>query len=320
MSWIPPRGLAAETPVAVTAVASRPWLSPAGSICDASRMSIRMRDAMARTLGELRHEPTEKRIRAAIAGQPVVDSRRALLVWEPRRITPSYAVPLADVGGELSPAEAGVPPRAASAGPPMLHPGIPFGIRDTDGQALDITAAGESRAGAAFRPADLDLHDHVILDFHGFDAWYEEDEPVFSHPRDPFHRVDIRRSSRRVRVELDGVILAESDRPALLFETNLPMRFYLPSEDARAPMRASAKRTYCPYKGEASYWSFDVNGRAREDLAWTYETPLPDCGAVTGLVAFFDELVDVVVDGESRARPQTEWSREIRDETEVSAS
>jgi uncharacterized protein (DUF427 family) len=154
----------------------------------------------------------------------------------------------------------------------------------------------------------------VVLDFHAFDAWYEEDEPIFSHPRDPFHRVDIRRSSRRVRIEVDGEVLAESSRPCLLFETSLPMRCYLPREDVRLELSPSAKKTYCPYKGQASYASFDVKGRRYRDLVWSYEQPLPDATAIAGLVAFFDEKVDVIVDGQRRERPRTAVSRAIVEE------
>lgn len=251
-------------------------------------------------------------------GQTVVDSTRALLVWEPRRVVPSYAVPVADVMAELAPASAESPPQppagGAPGGPPVLHPGIPFAVHSSDGEALSICAGGETRVGAAFRPADPDLAEHVVLDFNGFDAWHEEDEPIVGHPRDPFHRVDIRKSSRSVRIELDGRLLAESAEPTLLFETNLPTRFYLPREDVRIDIHASAKRTYCPYKGHASYWSPGLDGGAGDDLIWSYEDPLPDAVAVTGLVAFFDERVDVILDGRRRPRPRTPFPAAILDE------
>jgi uncharacterized protein (DUF427 family) len=157
----------------------------------------------------------------------------------------------------------------------------------------------------------------VILDHHGFDAWYEEDEPVVGHPRDPFHRVDMRRSSRHVRVELDGEPLAESSRATLLFETSLPTRFYLPREDVLIDLHPSGKRTYCPYKGQASYWSLDVPGRTHQDVAWSYEDPLQDAAPITGLVAFFDERVDVVLDGERRPRPRTAVSQAIMQEAGI---
>ena len=273
-----------------------------------------MRDALGRGLEELRYEPTEKRVRALLGGEEVVDTTRALLVWEPKRAVPSYAVAIEDVRGELVPAAASAPEWQ----PPLLHPGIAFAEHSTDGQALDLRTSQAMRAGVAFAPADPDLAGHVILDHHGFDAWLEEDEPILGHPRDPFHRVDMRRSSRRVRVERNGELLAESSRATLLFETGLPTRFYLPREDVALDLLPSARQTYCPYKGQASYWSFEVAGRLHPDLAWSYEDPLQDAAQVTGLVAFYDERVDVVLDGERRARPRTAVSKAIMDEAGIS--
>ena len=143
-----------------------------------------------------------------------------------------------------------------------------------------------------------------------FDAWYEEDERVFGHPRDPFHRVDVRRSSRPLRIELDGVVLAETSAARMLFETGLPTRFYMPREDIAVALRPSARRSYCPYKGQASYWSSD----AAEDVAWSYEDPLPELGVIKGLVAFWDETVDVFLDGEMRSRPGGALAEALADE------
>jgi len=278
-------------------------------------MATLVRDAASRRLAELRYEPTEKRVRALLAGEEVVDSTRALLVWEPKRVVPAYAVAIEDVRGKLVPAPASA--SGATWQPPIIHPGIGFAEHSTDGQAFDLHTLQATREGVAFAPADPDLAGYVILDYHGFDAWYEEDEPVVGHPRDPFHRVDMRRSSRHVRVELDGELLAESSRATLLFETSLPTRFYLPREDVLSDLQPSGKRTYCPYKGHASYWSVEVPGRAHQDLAWTYEDPLPEAAPVTGLVAFFDERVDVVLDGERRSRPRTAVSQAILEEAGI---
>jgi uncharacterized protein (DUF427 family) len=274
-------------------------------------MAVRIREALLAPLTELRYEPTEKRVRAMLGEETVADTTDALLVWEPRRIVPSYAVPLRDMRAELAPAPPApdaLAPDATLGDRPVLGVGA-FASHTTPGEPLEVRHPGRADAGEAFRPADPDLHGHAILDFGGFDAWYEEDEPIVGHPRDPFHRVDIRRSSRSVRVELDGEVLAESARPTLLFETNLPVRFYLPPEDVRDDLlRRSPKHTVCAYKGQASYWSLDLDGRLVDDVLWTYEQPLPDAGAIAGLVAFFDEHVDVIVDGERRERPRTPWS------------
>jgi uncharacterized protein (DUF427 family) len=268
-------------------------------------MSTRMRDAMVRRLQELRHEPTEKRVRAFVGDQTVVDSTRALLVWEPRRVVPEYAVPEEDVRGELV---AGEP--AAPSDAPVLHPGIPFAAHSAEGEPLHLRVAGATREQAAFRPADPDLAGYVLLGFQAFDRWLEEAEEVRSHPRDPYHRVDSRLSDRLVRIEIDGLLVADTTRATFVYETNLPTRFYLPREDVVAALEPSDKLTYCPYKGQASYWS--LGGHA--DVAWTYADPLPDAVALAGLVAFYDERVDVVVAGERRERPRTQFSRALMDE------
>jgi uncharacterized protein (DUF427 family) len=272
-----------------------------------------MRDVMTSRLGELRYEPVARRVRAELGGRTVLDSTRAALVWEPRRVVPSYAVPVEDVAAELVPVTGG-PAAADSDGLPLpevsarpvLDPSIPFAVHSTEGQAVELRAGGA--AAQAFRPADPDLAGCVVLDFDGFDAWYDEDERVVSHPRDPFHRIDVLPSSRQVRLELAGEVLAESSRPRLLFETLLPVRFYLDRADVRVPLRPSPTRTWCAYKGEASYWSAEVGGELVPDLVWSYPEPRHDAAAVRGLVCFFDERVDVVLDGERRERPVTPWS------------
>jgi uncharacterized protein (DUF427 family) len=279
-------------------------------------MSSQVRELMASGFGELRHEPTAKRIRAVLGGETVVDSTRALLVWEPRRIVPSYAVPAEDVHGELRAAA------VATAGPGsdvgvalpdvttlrVLDPRIPFTVHSADGEAADLRAAGRERPGAAFRPADSDLAGMVILDFGAFDAWYEEDELNVAHPRDPFHRIDVLPSSRQVQLELDGVVLADSSRPALLFETMLPTRYYLPRADVTTELIPSDTKTWCAYKGQASYYSVRIGGRLVPDVAWYYTDPRHDALQVRDLIAFFTERVDVTLDGERHPRPVTPWS------------
>jgi len=277
-------------------------------------MSTRMRQALFQHLGELRHEPTDKRIRALLGGRVVADTTGAVLVWEPRRVVPTYAVPVADVVGDLAPAGAarvtadtvGLRLPAVSDRP-VLDPSIPFEVHTTEGEAVEVRGPDGGPSGAGFRPADPDLAEHVVLDFAAFD-WLEEDEPVVSHPHDPFHRIDVLRSSRPVRLERDGGVLAETTRARFLFETSLPMRFYLPREDVRVELHPSATRTWCAYKGEAAYWSPVVGGGAVPDLAWSYDAPLHEAGAIGGLVCFFDERVDVVLDGRRRERPVTPWS------------
>jgi uncharacterized protein (DUF427 family) len=259
-----------------------------------------MQDLIARARLELRHEPIERRVRASLGAQTIVDSTRAILVWEPRRICPTYAVPAEDIGADLPEA-----PAADEHVPGVLHPGVPFGVHTADGEPVTIA----DRPGAGFRFADADLDGYVALDFDAFE-WLEEDEPIAGHPRDPYHRVDARVSTRPVRIELDGEVIAETTRARLLCETSLPMRFYLPREDVRAELRPSASTSHCPYKGDASWWSVSEH----EDLAWSYEQPLPDLVSIAGLVAFWDERVDVFVDGERRPRPESVFSQILLEE------
>lgn len=263
-----------------------------------------MRDLLTGARRELRHEPIERRVRAMAGAETVVDSTRALLVWEPRRVVPSYAVPEVDIRAGLRAA-----PAVNGEVSGVLHPGIPFGVHTAAGEPVAIG----DRAGAGLRLADDDLAGYVLLDFAAFD-FYEEDERVVGHPRDPFARIDVRRSSRPVRIEVDGEVVAATTRARLLSETGLPVRFYLPREDVRVELRPSARRTYCPYKGQASYWSVDAGGRARPDLGWSYEQPLPEAVAIAGLVAFWDERVDVFLDGARRERPGGPIAAALRDE------
>jgi uncharacterized protein (DUF427 family) len=271
-------------------------------------MSTTMRDLFAEARARLRHEPIEKRIRASADGATVLDSTRAVLVWEPRRVVPTYAVPADDIHGELAAA-----PASNGNADGVLHPGIPFSVHTAAGEPVTIA----DRAGAGFRLADEDLAGYVVLDFAAFDEWYEEDEPVVIHPRDPYHRVDVRQTSRPVRIEIGADVVAESTRARLVFETQLPTRFYIPREDVAVELHASDRQSYCPYKGQASYWSVDAGGRRRPDIAWSYEQPLPDLPQVAGLVAFWDERVDVVFDGERRARPGGAIAAALRDEFTV---
>jgi uncharacterized protein (DUF427 family) len=128
------------------------------------------------------------------------------------------------------------------------------------------------------------------------DAWFEEDEEVFVHARDPYTRVDILASSRHIRVEVDGTTLAETVKPTLLFETGHPVRYYLPKTDVRMDLLTPSDRvTRCPYKGQAEYWS--LRDADRPDVAWSYRMPLPESQKIAGLICFYPDKVDIYVDG-----------------------
>lgn len=276
-------------------------------------MAIKLSEVLFGTFGKLRYQPTAKRIRALTGGNVVVDTFHALLVWEPKRITPVFAVPAADLRADLAtPEEQGgdVPEfgvRIMLDAPPSLDPRTGFGRHTAPGEEFDVVTSAGRLPRAAFRPADPDLAGYVVLDFNAFD-WLEDDEEIIGHPRDPFHRVDIRASSLTVEVGLDGVVLAATNGAQLLYETMLPVRYYLPPADVRLDlMEASAKRTVCPYKGTASYWSYPPaeNG---QNLAWAYNRTFRDAAQIHGLVSFFNERVDITVDGVLQERPVTHWS------------
>ena len=192
-------------------------------------------------LPELRIHPTAKRIRAFVGDDTVIDSTSALIVWEPRRIVPSYAVPLEDISAPLQPAAADATAEELAvevSGAPVLDPRTGFALHTVDGQSFDIAAATRL-PNAAFVADDPDLEGYAIIDFDAFDEWREEDELLVAHARDPFGTVDTRRSSRRVVIEIAGTTIADSTRSVMLFETFLPTRV-LPAPRGRAdgPARA----------------------------------------------------------------------------------
>lgn len=259
-------------------------------------------------LDELRYQSTEKRVRVLVGGTTVADTRSALLIWEPRRVVASYAIPTVDISGEIVTIEATAAherPVQLGAGPPMLDPSTPFAFHTAAGTPVEVVS-GAAR-GVGYRLADPDLDGYVVLDFDAFD-WLEEDEAIFGHPRDPFSRIDMRSSSRRISIELGGVVLAESSRPVLLFETMIPARYYLPADDVQVALTRSDTRTVCAYKGHATHWSVDVAGEDGTDIAWSYEKPPLELSQVSGLVCFYQERVDVTLDGFAQLRPVTPWS------------
>ncbi|MGI5206282.1 DUF427 domain-containing protein [Spirillospora sp. CA-108201] len=236
----------------------------------------------------LRIEESGKRVRAYLGGRLVADSPRPSLVWE-IPYYPTYYFPEADVRAEL--VEDGPGKRSPSRG---------------DATAYTVKVDGAQAPGAALRHTGLP--GLVRLDWAAMDAWFEEDEEVFVHPRDPYTRVDVLASSRHVRVEVDGVTVAESSNPRLLFETGLPVRFYLPKPHVRMDLLEPTETvTHCPYKGTAEYWSVRAGGTPHADLAWSYRTPLDESRKVAGLVCFFNEKVDIFVDGVLQERPKTKF-------------
>lgn len=275
-----------------------------------------MREVMNAGLGELRTHPVLAQVRARLGDEIVVSSERAIIVWEPRRVVPTYAVPIADVYAELVPwngstgQEHGFEVEALGGGTKVLDPRSPFTAHTAAGRMLSIRTDGLGALdGAAFAFDDPDLAGFVALDFAAFDRWTEEEDPVVGHPQDPFHRVACRTTSQHVVVSLDGVVLADTRRAVLLLETGLPRRYYVPRSDVRQDLLTpTATRTECAYKGVAAYWSAQIGDRVEPDLAWGYEEPLTEAVPVGGRLCFWNERTDLTVDGEPVARPRTPWS------------
>ena len=240
-------------------------------------------------------EPVPRRVRAFLAGRAVVDTARARYVWEWPGF-PQFYIPLADVEPEVLVDESTTEetPRGEVR---------QFGLR-----VGDVHRPGAAQVLSVAKVEGLD--DTVRFEWSALDAWFEEDEQVFVHPRSPYTRVDAIRSTRTVRVESKGVVLAESSSPVLLFETGLPTRYYLNRTDVDfTHLEPSDTVTACPYKGTTSgYWSAQVDGRVHPDIAWTYDFPTRDVLPIAGLVAFYNEKLDIFVDGVELERPHTHFS------------
>ncbi|MET0237688.1 MAG: DUF427 domain-containing protein [Kibdelosporangium sp.] len=248
----------------------------------------------ATTRGRVRLEQGAKRVRVYLGGVLVADTLTPVYVWEVPYY-PAYYIPRKDVQVELI--ATGNTDHSPSRG---------------DATLFTVEAGGRQAADAARIHQDSsieELRDLVRFDFAAMDAWFEEDEEIYTHPRDPYTRVDVLASSRHVRVEIDGVTVAESRNARLLFETGLPTRYYLPKTAVRMDLlEASDTVTACPYKGEASYYSARIGDQVHEDIAWFYNTPLPESQKVASLVAFYDEKVDTFVDGVRQPRPKTKFA------------
>lgn len=249
----------------------------------------------------VRTEECDKWVRAFVGGTTIVDSRAPLLFYEEVFPIPAYAFPASDVRTDLLKPASGEPPRE----PFFFLPKGPVA------QWFDLEVEGRVIPSAAWIRDDPQLKDLIVFSWQPgtLDRWLEEEEEVFIHPRDPHKRVDALTSTRHVEVAVDGVVLGDTTNPVLLFETNLPTRYYLPREDVNFEALApSANRSRCPYKGFADqYW--DVIGEAGEkNVAWSYPKPFPAVGKIANRIAFYNELVDITVDGVRQDRPISVFS------------
>ncbi|HXG50643.1 MAG TPA: DUF427 domain-containing protein [candidate division Zixibacteria bacterium] len=241
-----------------------------------------------------------RHVRVVFGGETIADSKRVKLLREAGEL-PVYYFPLTDTRVDL------------------MKPSERRSVCPYKGEAVywSLEAGSKIAKDAAWsypnpkREAE-ELKDHVAFAWTPMDAWYEEDEEVYVHPRDPFKRVDVLHSRRHVRVVVDGVTVADTRRPRLLFETNHPVRYYIEPEDIRMELLVpSPTRSRCPYKGLATYWSVRIGDRLLEDLAWGYMETVPECPKIKGLLCFFQERgAEHLVDGEWIAPPRTKWARD----------
>ncbi|MGH2979725.1 MAG: DUF427 domain-containing protein [Solirubrobacterales bacterium] len=247
-----------------------------------------------RTNGLIYFEDSPRRIRARLGAETVVDSRHAKLLHE-HRLLPIYYFPEAEVRMDLlSPSEKRTR---------CPHKG--------EARYWSVRAGGKVSEDAAWSyPEPIEgappLAGYLAFYWDRMDEWLEEDEPAIVHARDPYHRVDILDTSRRVRISVNGETVAETTRARVLFETGLPPRWYIPPDDVRLELlERSDARTGCAYKGFASYWSVGQE----DDVVWSYPEPQREAERIRDHLAFFNERVDIDVDGEPQERPVTQWSR-----------
>jgi uncharacterized protein (DUF427 family) len=238
-----------------------------------------------------------KRIRVEFNGEIIADTTRAMYLFE-SRLTPVYYIPLEDVRGDV-----------LERTEHSTH--CPY---KGDAVYWDVVV-GERRAENAIwsYPEPIkavpELAGYAAFYWNRMDRWFEEDEEIFVHARDPRVRVDALPSSRKVEVSLGGEVLASTERAVLVFETGLPVRYYIPEADVTARLTPTDLSTACPYKGIASYWSVEAGGASHENLVWAYRYPVREAEPVRDLLCFFNEKVDISVDGEAQERPTTKWSK-----------
>ena len=235
-----------------------------------------------------------RRLRAMVRGVPLIDTTASRFVWEVPYY-PAWYFPVEAVAAELVPN--GNTLRSTSRG---------------DGTRYDVIVGDRTLPDAAWCHLDSpveELRSLVRFEWGAVDAWFEEDVEVFVHPRSPEVRVDALPSSRHVRVLVGGEVIADSVRPTILYETGLPPRYYFPKTDVRMDLLTpTSTSSACPYKGWANYWKVEVGAARHEDIAWGYRTPLPESEGIAGLVCFYNEKVDLEVDGEAVERPMTKFS------------
>lgn len=245
-------------------------------------------------------EPSPRRVRVVFNGEIIADSTTAHLLFETRHL-PIYYFPRADLRFDLL--------RATDHSTYCPYKGT--------ASYWSIAAGDRVSENAVWGYPDpfaevATISDYVAFYWNRVDHWYEEDDEVFVHARDPYKRVDVVNSSRPLKVIVGGETVAETTRARFLYETRLPTRYYIPPEDVRmGRLVPSEKVTACPYKGTARYWSVRIGDQWFADIVWSYPQPIPECPKIKGYLCFFNEHVDdILLDGKPVPRPVTPWSKD----------
>lgn len=250
-------------------------------------------------------EPCPRRVRVEFNGQVIADSTHVRVLLESNHV-PVYYFPQDDVRQDL------LVPSARTTFCPFKGEASYRSISVGDDEISDAVWCYETPFDEA-----SPIKNYLAFYWNKIDHWYEEDEEIFVHPRDPHKRVDGIKSSRPVKVVLGGEIIAQSTAAVFLFETGMPTRYYLPIEDVHMEwLEKSETTSRCPYKGEAVYWSAQLGGKNYEDIVWSYPEPVAECPKIKNYLCFFNENVDdIFVDGVAVEKVETKWSTRFLPET-----
>ena len=245
-------------------------------------------------------EPLGRRVRGYLGGVPVVDSLAASVLREKGHL-PVYYFPRSDVAAACL--------RPTDRRTHCPHKGA--------ASYWTVSAGAKTVENAAWGylepfPHLAPLAGLIAFYWSAMDEWWEEDEQVFVHARDPRTGIAVVDCFRSIEVRLDGIVIASTRRARMLHETDLPVRYYLPPEDVRTDLLAPSRtRTRCPYKGEAVYWDARMPERTVKDVVWSYPRPIAECPRIAAMMCCFNEVVDaILVDGVADPRHCTQWSRD----------
>lgn len=233
-------------------------------------------------------EETPRWIRGYFGDTKIVDSKTAYLVWEGTNSIPYWAFPTQDVIGLVE------------------NNHTDAGEEGYRAQWYDLKASSKTISDIGWKikpdvPGYIqEANNLVVIDTTKVDKWYEDDEQVKGHAAGPYNRIDIRKSSRPVKVVIDGVTVAETNSALFLYENGYVTRYYIDTADIKNKelFHPTSHTSVCPYKGVASYYSATINGKEYENIVWFYPEPIDAVAKLKGHWSFYNEKLDIYVDGE----------------------